>query len=262
MWGEAEQAAFDRDGVVRLRGAVDSTAVGAMADAVWGFLGAHAGIDRVDPSTWPRGAPGVSLKRLKRSRTLRDGVVSPAVEDTMRGLFGGDGWHASRSGPQILVTFPSGEPWVVPSSPWHMDAGFADDLVPVPAVKTFVVLESLAPRGGATMTLAGSHRLQAAYAASVGEDERGGGLESWSKLLRRDPWTDRLQRAGGEPERSASLLGGEVDVDGVPLRLVELTGEPGDVWLTHKHLYHCPSTCSTDRPRIVVSMLATRGGRP
>lgn len=262
MWGEAEQVAFDRDGVVCLRGAVDPTTVSAMADAVWGFLRAHPGIDRSDPSTWPSGAPGVSLKRLKRNRTLRDGVESPAVADAMDVLFGADGWHPSRSGPQILVTFPSSEPWVVPSGPWHMDAGFADDLLPVPAVKTFVVLEPLTPRGGATMTLAGSHRLQAAYAASVGPDERVGGLESWSKLLRRDPWTDRLQRPGGEPERSASLLRDEVEVDGVPVRLVESAGEPGDVWLTHKHLYHCPSTCSTDRPRIVVSMLATRGGRP
>lgn len=262
MWGEAEQAVFARDGVVCLRGAVDPATASVMSGAVWDFLEANAGVDRADPASWPAGAPGTSLKKLKRSRRLRDGVVNPTVAAALGAVFGADDWHASKSGPQILVTFPAGDPWAVPSRPWHMDAGFADDLDPPPAVKMFTVLERLPPRGGATMVLAGSHRLQAAYAASVAPAERTDGLASWSKLLRRDPWTDRLQGAGDEPARSEALLDGEHEVDGIPVRLVELTGEPGDVWFTHLHLFHCPSTCSADRPRIVTATLVSRSDRP
>ncbi len=262
MWGEDERRAFERDGVVCLRAAVDRATAASMADVVWRFLGAGTDIDRTAPATWPAGAPGVSLKKLKRSGTLRSGVHNTTIDEALDDLFADAGWHGSKSGPQILVTFPSDEPWVVPDRPWHMDSGFSADLVPPPAVKTFTVVEPLAIGGGATMVLAGSHRLQASYAENVGPEERGGGLDSWSRLLRRDVWTDRLQKPGEEPGRSAAMLEGEHVVDGVPLRLVELAGEPGDVWFTHLQLFHCPSRCSSDRPRIAVAMLVSRNDRP
>ena len=261
-WDADSHERFRRDGVVCLRGAVAAPRAAEMADAVWSFLESHADTRRSDAATWPAGPPGISLKKLKRSRTLRSGVAAPTIDEALDDVFGDAGWHRSKSGPQILVTFPSDDRWAVPDRPWHMDAGFADDLDPPPGVKTFTVLEPLGERGGGTFVLAGSHRLQAAYAASVGPDDRGGGLASWSKLLRRDEWTDALQVPGEEPARSEALLAGERMVDGVPLRVVELAGEPGDVWLTHLHLFHCPSTGALDRPRLVVAESVSRDDRP
>jgi ectoine hydroxylase-related dioxygenase (phytanoyl-CoA dioxygenase family) len=42
-------------------------------------------------------------------------------------------------------------------------------------------------------------------------------------------------------------------VDGVPVRIVELTGEPGDVVFLHPHLFHAPAPNHGRTPRLMVT---------
>jgi ectoine hydroxylase-related dioxygenase (phytanoyl-CoA dioxygenase family) len=50
-------------------------------------------------------------------------------------------------------------------------------------------------------------------------------------------------------------------VDGVPLRVVELTGEPGDVFLMHSDCFHAAAANRSGEPRMMltemVAMAAT-----
>ena len=49
-------------------------------------------------------------------------------------------------------------------------------------------------------------------------------------------------------------------VGGAELRVVEMTGEPGDVFLVHPLIVHAPSTNCADVPRIVLSSFVYRNG--
>jgi ectoine hydroxylase-related dioxygenase (phytanoyl-CoA dioxygenase family) len=49
-------------------------------------------------------------------------------------------------------------------------------------------------------------------------------------------------------------------LDDVELRVVEMTGEPGDVLLTHPLLLHAPAKNCAALPRIVLSSTVYRSG--
>lgn len=87
--------------------------------------------------------------------------------------------------------------------------------------------------------LAGSHGLVAPY-LSLGEAFR---LERVRTSLAGHPWLRGLWRPGegdgGDGcDRTQRYMNDGTTVDGVPLRVVELTGEPGDVILMHSDTFH------------------------
>lgn len=49
-------------------------------------------------------------------------------------------------------------------------------------------------------------------------------------------------------------------IDGNEVRVVEMTGEPGDVLLTHPLLLHAPSPNCAQDPRLVLSSTVFRTG--
>ncbi len=49
-------------------------------------------------------------------------------------------------------------------------------------------------------------------------------------------------------------------VGGVELRVVEMTGEPGDVYLVHPLILHAPATNCLAVPRIVLLSFVYRNG--
>ena len=55
----------------------------------------------------------------------------------------------------------------------------------------------------------------------------------------------------------------ETVVDGVPLRVVELTGEPGDMVFCHPVMVHCAAPNRGTRPRFmrIKTQVLTREGR-
>jgi hypothetical protein len=54
----------------------------------------------------------------------------------------------------------------------------------------------------------------------------------------------------------------ETDVDGVPMRVVELTGEPGDMVFCHPAVVHCAAPNCGDRPRFMrIAALMTHQGQ-
>ncbi|WP_171064674.1 phytanoyl-CoA dioxygenase family protein [Actinomadura soli] len=42
-------------------------------------------------------------------------------------------------------------------------------------------------------------------------------------------------------------------VAGVPVRVVELTGRPGDVVFLHPHLFHAPAANRSAAPRLMIT---------
>ena len=99
--------------------------------------------------------------------------------------------------------------------------------------------------------LAGSHRLVAARAMEL----RAATTTSSAPVDALDegaPWLHDVYWPGAEPERTQRLLGAEAVVDGVPVRVVELTGRRGDVVLTHMDVLHTAAPNTRPTPRLML----------
>jgi hypothetical protein len=113
-------------------------------------------------------------------------------------------------------------------------------------------LDRVAPRGGGTLAIAGSHRL---VARLVAQDRAGDGRSPAVRaaLRRMDPFFDALGSREDEAERTLRLMESGATVDGVAVRVVELTGEAGDAVLMHPWQLHAPAPNAGTSPRLMLS---------
>ena len=263
MESDQLKRAFERDGHVALRGAFDVAASARMSEAIWQYIEHHTEVRRDDRTTWPTAWFPISFKRLKRNPAFTAALDNPTTRTTLDQIFGASSWHASKSGAQILVTFPNAtkESWRVPSDLWHMDTSFGP-VAPLRSVKLFSVVEALPPRGGATMVITGTHSLQAEYARQIAPHHQSGQRGNWHRFLKHtDPWLAGLTNDRGEVDRNSNYLTEPHTISDRPVQIRELCGAPGDTHLTHINLFHSVSANANDRPRIVVTHHVQTGVR-
>lgn len=123
------------------------------------------------------------------------------------------------SHPQLLLSLPHKEEWSLRNLNWHLD------LAPpkpdrLPGIQAFVLIDEVRPQGGATLALAGSHRL---HEARAGESAHG--------LLRQD------EGFMSSPEKFLSPQ----EIHGRRIQIVEMSGRAGDVFLMDLRVLHSPS---------------------
>jgi len=172
-------------------------------------------------------------------------------------VFGAGAWTAPGLGSQLLFTFPTPPPWVLPAQTWHIDSGFERPSAPVRTVKLFGLMDDVEPTGGGTLMLAGSPRLVDACADLLPTGTGGNG-ETWTRFMSQHPHLRRLHRGGSVDEPGRELLGSEIDVASVPVRAVEVTGAAGDVVIAHLQTFHGIAPNTTPRPRLMLGKLVTR----
>jgi hypothetical protein len=240
------RARFEASGVLRLPGAFAADRAADMRDAIWQHAERQAGLRPDDPAGWA-GAPVLSWQALSRDPVFRPLVDNPPVTEALDAIFGTGGWRRPRPGAQILFSLPEPDPWIMPDS-WHIDCGFDQATWPVPAVKLFAFVGDVGPRGGGTMVLSGTHRLVDRYRQGLPAPV-GAGRENWLAFIRHHPWLARLLDGAERPDHGRPLVGEAAEIDGVPVQIAELTGSPGDVVITHLHVFHArsPDTGATAR---------------
>jgi ectoine hydroxylase-related dioxygenase (phytanoyl-CoA dioxygenase family) len=238
---------FRETGVVRLEGAFPPAVADQMANAIWGYAERKAGIRRDEPASWPDGSLGLSWKGLKRNPAFNHLLDNDAVRAALAAVFGPSQWRQPNPGAQVLLTLPSPGEWVLPAT-WHMDCGFEQPSWPVHGVKLFAFFGEVGPKGGGTMVLPGSHRVVDKYRRSL-PPGTGGGMANWHRLLRQHPFLAQLLNGDRMSDGGRLLVGQLGDVDGVPVEVRELTGKPGDVVITHLHVYHAASPNVSGVPR-------------
>ena len=243
----AIRTAFEATGVVRLDGAFTEDQAGRMREAVWGYAERKAGVRYEDRATWPSGWLAINWKALRRSRVFDPITNNAAVMNALDVIFGGDGWEPPNPGAQILMSLPQPGAWTLPDA-WHMDCGFEQPTWPVFAVKLFAFFGPVEPMGGGTMLLPGSHRLVDRYRRTL-PPGTGGGKQNWRPFMKHHPWLGQLLAGERLEDGGRSLVGQRHDVDGVPVEVLELSGLPGDVVITHLHVFHAASPNTSDRPR-------------
>ena len=70
--------------------------------------------------------------------------------------------------------------------------------------------------------------------------------------MRHRRWLARLLDGADLPEHGRPLVGAAGEIDGVPVQVVELTGAPGDVVLTHLHVLHARSPDTGTAARLML----------
>jgi hypothetical protein len=71
-------------------------------------------------------------------------------------------------------------------------------------------------------------------------------------FLRSHEWLRALTKDDGSPDRNERFMQ-EIDIDGLPARVVELTGAPGDVFITHPWVFHSIAVNARTTPRLMRS---------
>lgn len=257
MLDAGQLALFERDGIVRLPGVFSRDDAARMQGVLWRELERRHGIVRGDRSTWDRHEP-TGLVSTKRSRAFEP-IGGPPVVEALDQLFGTGGWVPNRHYGNVLVTMPNADAWRVPHRIWHSDFEASAPTSRLFAVKLWALCDEVRPGGGGTPQLAGSHRLFRRYLDGGGPREYKAAKHGF---LRSHPWLRQLTRDDGSPDRNERLLDVEVDVDGLPARVVELTGPPGDVFITHAWVFHTIAPNARPTPRFMRSVAVREAPLP
>ena len=247
-----ELAAFERWGYVRLRAAFPPALALEMQDAMWAELKQEFGIDRDDRSTWR--VPPHDLKRAKYD-PRNEAMCTDRLVGALGDLVEGGRVDVPGDWGRILVTFPEPAPpvWTVPTKIWHWDAALHQEVGAVRRLLVLTFFSTVEPRGGGTVIVGGSHRLLRRFHDELPAEDREAAHRTLRlRFMRWDPWLRRL--AGLEEEtgaRDAHFMDAPTEVQGVPVQVVELTGQPGDAVLCHPLMLHATAGNRADVPRFM-----------
>lgn len=157
-------------------------------------------------------------------------LFSQDLLSTINGLAGSTLKAASLK-PQILISLPHKEKWSLNNLNWHLD------LTPpktdqVPGIQAFILIDDVHPHGGATLALAGSHKLH---------------------YVRRDGNAHDVLRENSEFVMTPEKFLEPQTVHGIQIQILEMSGRAGDVYLMDLRVLHSPSINS----RREIRMMAT-----
>ncbi len=250
---------FLAEGLVRIPAAISPAAIEPMLERIWRALAGKYGALRDQPQTWPPGVsePVDALKQMGRAGVFA-GVLSPAVRELLDDFFGNRGWeqaHAALGVRPLGPIFPTPHrTWNVPTLHWHLDGVEADTWPD--HLRLFAPLAPVEPGGGGTFYVAGSHRAVVRIVA----EKRARGMRIGSatvveRLKFESPWIAQLCSKGPEDDgRVRRFMEEGTELEGVPLRVSEMTAQAGDVILWHPNLLHTYAPCNrSDGPRLVIS---------
>ena len=241
---------FERDGYVVVRQAFSPADAQVMEQQWWRELEDTHGIRRDDRTSWHqiRG----DLKAAKRD-PVQARILTGRVRGVLDDLLGPGAWPPPRDWGRPLVTFPEPGAREVPTRLWHWDNPCELHLDRPRALFVVSFIGPVASGGGGTLILSGSPRLLIRQERRLPASQRCGSIATRRERFHRSaPWLMALTRLAPSPaDRIAAFMDTETTVDGVPLRVVELTGEPGDMVFCHPVMVHCAAPNRGPRPRFM-----------
>ncbi len=253
----AQREAFDRYGLARLTGAIPRAAAEGMSVRIWDALAERDGVARGASETWRNLRPAglQALTKAGAFATMASEQVRSALDELLAD------WQQPFCWGQPLVTFPRADGrWEVPHGEWHIDL-FVISGNALPCVKLLALLTDVEPRGGGSLIVTGSHRLAMQLAAERGvacDPLRSADLRT--RLERRSPWFQALWSREGGDARGRQLMEEGACVDGIDLRVIEVSGKAGDVFVMHPYALHAASPNVRREPRMMLGQQVNRRG--
>ncbi len=250
---------FETHGWVRVPGAFSASDAAAMRDVTWRALAA-IGIRRDDPSTWTKERPE-HLQYLKKEPVF-GAVATARTIEAIDTVLQGQPWSRPANWGAFFLVFPTpGREWTVPHTGWHCDADYRSRLSPALGVKVHAVFGDVEARGGGMNIVSGSHRLVHRWFRDNPAPATARQAQLRKSLLRH-PYLRALCCAGDARDRVATFAEQVTVVDGVPLQVVEITANAGDVVLMHPLLLHAPPAAHLgSQPRLLLNKDLTVGRR-
>jgi len=163
------------------------------------------------------------LSSLVRIRDLHQTVANAELNSLVAHLAGKPFPLAQDA--QLLLSPPNQGAWKLDALNWHVD-GTSKQQDQVPGVQAFFLLDDVAPHGGATLALAGSHLHRPRVVARAVTDLR--------QVLRTS--TDLKH-----------------DLQRLNVEIVEMSGRAGDVFLMDMRVLHTPSVNSSKNLRMMAT---------
>jgi hypothetical protein len=228
---QALREAFDRDGVVRVAGAIAPPDVAAMRDCVRERI---APLELVEIAGALRPARGIELDLWAIGREPALAPLPGALAGAVDRVFGPGVWAQVEGelGGLAMPNLPCrGAPWSVCEAAWHVDEPTPAGHEPGRVLLAFAYLDLVEPGGGATVALAGSPRRLAILAEQLAAPATTDA--ALAALAREEPWLADLIR-------------------------LELTGDPGDIVLMDPRCLHTTSANVSSRPRLTMRMTCMR----
>ena len=244
MLSAEQHRCFSHRGLVHLEGLLPADKVSAACAATRRVFDEAAA--NVDGSARPAVPPKLKLRRASESGPVR-GLFTVELMDTIVELAGGRSVRPMGNRGQYLVTMPNADEWSVPPTIWHVDLPRLPSNCLV-GIQVFTFLSDVVPGGGGTLVVAGSHRL-----LNNGSRVRSRNIKN---RLRRLPYfRELMSRESVDRERFLTEPGTAQDPDegDVSLQVVELCGQPGDVYLTDMRLLHTLAPNATNEPRVMLT---------
>ena len=254
----AQQEEFDRSGILRIAGAIAKPDVDRIREQVWDTLSRRYQVSRDAPEGW-KPLRAAAAPDLPKSLDF-DQIGTPAVSGALDDLMGYGNWQRPERSSQLLVAFPeSREQWDVPHQSWHLDFPASQALEGLFAMRLFACLATLQPGGGGTVAVAGSYRLVENLIRKRGSD-RIRSADVRRLLIRAYPWMKALCTRDENIDRVQKFMKRSATLDRVEARVVEMTGEAGDVILMHPLTMHAPAKNCAAAPRLVLTATVCRRG--
>jgi ectoine hydroxylase-related dioxygenase (phytanoyl-CoA dioxygenase family) len=147
----------------------------------------------------------------------------------------------------------------VPHQGWHLDAPFVRALPDLYGVRIFTCLAAVAPQGGGTLVLAGSPRLAQGLASARGIAKMRS-ADVRTALTDRYSWMEELCSLDPAIDRGQRFMKTTAVLEDVEVRVMEMTGEAGDVFLVHPLMMHAASPNCSAVPRMVLSSTVYQRG--
>ena len=255
---ESQMADFRSRGVTRLENWLPADKVTRAREVVLSALERHgcvqqdgewtfAGLDQLPPHK----ASSILRKGVKHAGSFQH-LVTPELLQAIDTLAEAALVPMSKKGqvnPGLLVSLPDAEAWSVPHTGWHVDLCRLRNRGVPPGIQLFACLDTVAPKGGGTVVVAGSHRV-------LDDDPWIGPAMKHAKRLRRLPYfRDLMSAAATDRDR---FLDEPSHVGDVDLQVVELCGEPGDAFLVDMRVLHTTAPNASRAPRLMVTQRCMR----
>lgn len=181
------------------------------------------------------------LSSLVKAPGLHEALMTPELMDCIARLGGPK--RRPGDGTQLLLSPPHQGAWTLQGLNWHVDIAAGPE-GPPPGIQAFFLIDDVAPQGGATLALAGSHRAPSRRSGAAG-----------SSPSSSSPLREALRSATDLPQRLHAL----------GIDLVEMCGRAGDVFLMDMRVLHTPSVNASKHVRMMATCRCLRqaeGERP
>jgi len=263
---------FMARGWTKIEAAFSEETASACQDFLWSRLHERYRVVREDRATWQ---PPMAFIAENYNEAPFDACATERLRDGIVDLVGPDRWVAQNETGwwgwwPVNFSVGADRKWDVPCDQWHFDGPTECNYVDQSSNGLLVIclFSSIGSRGGGTLVIEGSHQIVARYLKeNPGQTQREGikGTIASSEYLQAISKCDGAASASWKGH-SAPIVPQEFtptprieefmnrsfcDEQGTQLRAVEVTGEPGDVFLGHPLLFHSPSFNHSGVPRFM-----------